>query len=340
MANLTIADVCNLQCPYCFAATHMATMQDRSPSAFIALEAFDVMLDFLDRSGIDQARLIGGEPTLHPHFPELVRRARQRGKAILVFSNGLMPERVLACLEALAPEVCSVLINANATPRPGAVDANVTARQEQTIRRLGQRVLLGYTIYRPDVQLEPLLDLIETHNCHRAIRLGLAQPILGGDNAYLHPKQYPVVGHRIARFAPHAADQGVRLEFDCGFVRCMFASADLAILRQCGADVDWRCNPILDLTLDGQAVHCFPLAESVRIPAVTAADDTVLRQELAALHAPYRTAGVYRECSTCLFKQNNECTGGCLAATMRRFRNQPFRLVVPDETRCREEYHD
>lgn len=36
------------------------------------MEDFEWLLDFLKRSGENQVRLIGGEPTLHPQFIKFV----------------------------------------------------------------------------------------------------------------------------------------------------------------------------------------------------------------------------------------------------------------------------
>ena len=77
---------------YCFAGAYLATSRDQG-AAFIDAAAFEQRLDFLERSGIPEARLIGGEPTLHPAFPDLVAAARSRGLRITVFSHGLMPRR-------------------------------------------------------------------------------------------------------------------------------------------------------------------------------------------------------------------------------------------------------
>jgi hypothetical protein len=147
---------------------------------------------------------------------------------------------------------------------------------------------------------------------------------------YLHPKQYPVVGQRIVRLAQRAAEFGIRLEFDCGFVRCMFSDDDLETLRQVNTDLGWRCNPILDLDMEGRAIHCFPLTGKLEIPLEDDSDAAGLRAALGDRAAPYRMAGVYRECSTCRFKQAGECMSGCLAATLKRFRHTPIRVSVPD----------
>jgi hypothetical protein len=228
MANLAISAVCNQACAYCFTVDHLPRGAGRT--AFISMAAFEERLEFLARAGIGEARLLGGEPTLHPQFPELVARARSAGFSIRVFTNGLLPEPALACLEALSPEDCTVLVNV-AEPAAGAVDDPAYAWREAALRRLGGRALPGLTIYRLDFRLDFLLPLIEATGCRPTIRLGMAQPCLSGANTFVHPSQYRAVAARIAGWAPRAAGAGVALDFDCGFVPCAFSEHDLADLR-------------------------------------------------------------------------------------------------------------
>lgn len=317
MANLAIAAVCNLRCPFCFAGEQMQAASCGS-SPFISLRAFEEQLAFLDRSGIDQVRLIGGEPTLHPRFSELVRRAR--GRRVAVFTSGLIPERALASLESLPEGSCTVMVNMNATGWPDGPTPAEERRRAAVVRRLGGRALLGFTIFRPDFDLGPLLDLIRTSGAKRAIRLGLAQPILDGRNEHLRPELYPAAGRGIVAFAQRAAREGVRFQFDCGFVACMFDEEGLEILRRAGTDVGWRCNPILDVGLDGTVAHCFPLAGTVDTRLSPGVDARRLRRELEVRTRTDRGAGIYARCSTCELKRRGECTGGCLAVTMRRLR--------------------
>ena len=324
MANLTVSAVCNQHCPYCFTSDHLN--DGRASRSFLEIGDFDTRLDFLDRSGIDQVRLLGGEPTLHPQFPDLVGRARARGKKIVVFTNGLMSEESLACLEELPATECTVLVNVN---DPAEAGEETTERQRAAIHRLGERVLLGFNIYRADFQPGFLLSLIAEASCRLAVRLGIAHPCLSGDNRYIHPNQYVSVGQKIVRFARVAARVGVTVEFDCGFVRCMFSDEDLKTLEALGADVGWRCNPILDVGIDGQVIHCYPLSRLGNLPLTPETDAPALRSAFESLTRSYRQAGVFQECSTCPFKLSGVCPGGCLAATMRRFRHTSFSLVAP-----------
>lgn len=320
MANLVISAVCNQDCAYCFTADHRQPGHD-----FLPLSAFGERLDFLARSGIQEARLLGGEPTLHPQFPELVERALAAGKQVVIFTNGMMPETALTCLEALPVEQCTVMVNVN---QPNG-DRAAHERRRATMRRLGERALPGFTIYRPDFQPEFLLPLMAETGCKPVIRLGMAQPCLSGGNRHLLPNQYRAVAVKIVRFAQAAARTGVVLDFDCGFVRCIFSDTDLEALRAAGAKVGWRCNPILDVDLAGNVLHCFPLAQLGGLPLTSQSDAAALRRVFAERTRPYRQAGVFQECTACPFKAGGECPGGCLAATIRRFRHTPFRLEVP-----------
>ena len=61
MANLAISAVCNQSCSYCFTVDHLnasGTHRD-----FLDVGDFDERLSFLERSGINEVRLLGGEPT-------------------------------------------------------------------------------------------------------------------------------------------------------------------------------------------------------------------------------------------------------------------------------------
>jgi MoaA/NifB/PqqE/SkfB family radical SAM enzyme len=332
VANLAISTVCNQHCVYCFTVDHLERNRAGDPTmteqGFLEVSHFEERLSFLARSNVNQVRLLGGEPTLHPQFAELVGRARAAGKEVMVFSNGLMPLSALACLEELPVQECTVVVNVN-EPDPSGEGRTYT-RQLETIRRLGERAIPGFNIYRTDFHPEFLLDLVAATGCTPVIRLAMAQPCLSAANRYIHPNQYRAVAVKITRFAQVAGDAGVRLDFDCGFVRCMFSDVDLETLQKARADVGWRCNPILDVDVEGNVIHCYPLARLMSLPLTPTIDASELRSAFEARTRPYRQAGVFPECSACPFKSAGECPGGCLAATMRRFQHTAFRLEVSD----------
>lgn len=78
---------CNLQCPFCFGPRHtVATMSRRD-----ALKVMDIIAGF----GAKVVVLSGGEPTLLPYLPELLKRAKGSGLMTVLSTNGLLLEGVL-----------------------------------------------------------------------------------------------------------------------------------------------------------------------------------------------------------------------------------------------------
>jgi MoaA/NifB/PqqE/SkfB family radical SAM enzyme len=86
--NLTSVDVyitsqCNRRCTYCFL-----------PSDFFAsglrmtVDAFSDVVTWCVRNGVDEITFLGGEPSLHPSFPEMVSHASDRGLNVRVVTNG------------------------------------------------------------------------------------------------------------------------------------------------------------------------------------------------------------------------------------------------------------
>ena len=94
---------------------------------------------------------------------------------------------------------------------------------------------------------------------------------------------------------------------------------------------DWlfSLNPILDVDVKGQVIHCYPLSGLGSLSLTPEADAAGLRSAFEARSRSYRQAGVFQECSACSSKTCGECPGGCLAAAIRRFRHTPFSLIAP-----------
>jgi radical SAM protein with 4Fe4S-binding SPASM domain len=173
----------------------------------------------------------------------------------------------------------------------------------------------------------PLLGLIRRYGLAPTIRVGIAHPRLGGTNAALHPRYYPVVGRNLAKFMAAAKNEGISVGLDCGFVPCMFPEDVQELLRdqQFGSTA---CHPILDILPSGDVIACYPLEKVHRVPL----GETSGAQEMCELFrrklGPLRTALLLAECSGCAAWREHACQGGCLAASLRRMRgNVPGQLA-------------
>jgi len=323
MANLAITARCNRDCSYCFAMDTLEKLDAKT--SMMSMEVFDRSLRFLQRSGIDEVRLLGGEPTVHPEFGAMVDLALERGFRIVVFSGGLIPERALDKLAAIPGDRLSVLVNVF-DPRD-ATESDLS-RQGDVYGRLGSRVMLGLNIASPAVEPDFMLRLIKLYGLRKRVRLGLAHPILGGENVSLHPRHYPEVGTRVTDFGLRALRDGVTIEFDCGWVPCMFPEGALEMLRKGPDEVGLRCNPILDTMPDGQVISCFPLAPHGTETLSDQETAAGLRSRFETRQRPDRGHMLYQKCVTCDWRARGECTGGCLSASLGRRRSDSFSLTI------------
>jgi len=87
----TITLRCNLACPYCYVGTRRGSGTDM-PLARAE--------DYLDRIAAEnplcEAVVTGGEPLLHPHFPDVLSGLESRGIDFTILTNGTRIDRSLA----------------------------------------------------------------------------------------------------------------------------------------------------------------------------------------------------------------------------------------------------
>ncbi|MCP4677027.1 MAG: radical SAM protein [Deltaproteobacteria bacterium] len=320
MSNLIITSACNRDCTYCFASEKR---NDDSPR-FLKTDDFNVFLDYLDNSGIDQARIMGGEPSLHPEFAGLLRKSEKRQKNVMVFSNGMMSSSALDALSKIKDVSCQVMVNINET---GDQFPKEAALQRRTFERLGANVMPAFTICRYPFQMTHLLEMINAYGLMRKIRVSLAHPILMSKQN-VSPKRYRSIGGELARFAVTAQKEGVRLVFDCGFPICMFSAEDIENLKKAKAELRFECRPVVDVDTAMNAHYCYPLASVWQTP-LEKHNRQALLEWFEIKRGAMTELGIFRECATCSFKALNTCAGGCLATTLKRFVPVDFSIEVP-----------
>lgn len=282
-------------------------------------EKFLSALDFLERSGQTQVRLLGGEPTLHPRIGRFLGHILDRGLSAQVFSNGLMPENVVDYLERSEDGRVSLLINAALAGSP----AGEAEKQRAVLKRLRGKAMLGVNITSPAADLSTLIDWTLEFGLSPFVRVGLAHPCHGGENRHLLPSQYPAVGERLLEFREKARRRGISLRYDCGFVPCLFSRCGAEALKEILTEAQFVCSPIPDILPDGSLIPCYPLGLGFwerRIPAAGGAAEA--RARFAGRLRPFRGPGIYRECGDCPFRHSGVCPGGCLAASLKRLRSQ------------------
>ena len=113
MPNIILTEYCNLQCSYCFASKMIEEKTDDTKN--ISLEQLDIILKWLlpSATSLERIGLIGGEPTLHPQFKEILGKINSFNEFTntpsIVFTNGI---NLSEFLPVIGPNM-SILINVN-----------------------------------------------------------------------------------------------------------------------------------------------------------------------------------------------------------------------------------
>ncbi len=134
----------------------------------------------------------------HLDAKTIVNRALARGFHVHLFSNCMMPHKVADFLAGLPQDKVSLLANVSINKEDSAQQKK---RVEYALAALGPRVQPGITVTSPEFEYAYLIELINRYNLRRRIRIGIAQPIVGHDNEYLHPSQYRATGRALAAMA-------------------------------------------------------------------------------------------------------------------------------------------
>jgi len=284
-------------------------------------------MDFLERSDDKNLRLLGGEPTQHPHLRDIVTTALERDFHIHLFSNLMMSKSRADFLAAVPPRRLSIL--ANVSPQ----DQDTPKQKEQVayaLEKMGSMVQLGITLTSPEFEYEFLIETIDRYNLRRHIRIGIAQPIVGTANEYLAPADYRETGRRITQMAIACFEHDILIGFDCGLTLCMFSEEEIGILGKRSEGFKSVCQPIIDVGPNLDIWHCFPLSEVLNTqlhPFKTRKQAHLFYDKVTR---PYRTFGCMPQCHRCDYLRRGQCKGGCLAHAMNALDRLPPKYIHAD----------
>jgi MoaA/NifB/PqqE/SkfB family radical SAM enzyme len=173
--NLTSVDVyitsqCNRRCTYCFLPSDFFASGLR-----MSMAAFSDVSTWCVRNGVGEITFLGGEPSLHPSFPEMVSLASDCGLKVRVVTNGARRFRRLLEDGQIKPQSLSrVAVSLDTVDeavqdrfrgRGAWRDATDTI---QLLRKIGVLFDVNVTGVRPALDgLDALIDFAERTGCRR-----------------------------------------------------------------------------------------------------------------------------------------------------------------------------
>ena len=85
--RIYITENCNAKCSNCFNANSRSNNE-------ISLPDFIDLCAYLAANGITQVKIMGGEPTVHKCFPEIISTAQKFFNRVTIFTNGIFADKL------------------------------------------------------------------------------------------------------------------------------------------------------------------------------------------------------------------------------------------------------
>ncbi|MFO7597511.1 MAG: radical SAM protein [Desulfocurvibacter africanus] len=303
MINIFVTYRCNLSCSYCFARELQSEYpEDMTP------ERFERLLRWMVQASLPAAAFIGGEPTLHPHLPDMVDRTAEAGISVVLFTNGLFPTELA---ERLAPCVSNFVVNYNDPAMLGPVRSYRLQENLARLRTLGAGITFSKNFSSRYCAYEYLLEGLDRHGVTR-VRYDISRPSGSGTNDHFGLDDTRRIMAHAVGFVKACEARGVRTGLDCCVRLCDLEPEDRLYLERVSMKFKGICHPSMDVHPDLSASYCLPL-RGVNVPDMTAfPDHSALMWHFAQAVQPLRFADAPSDCSECA-DYRRRCQGGCMA---------------------------
>lgn len=178
-AWLTTNRTCNNKCEWCYAKNTL------NSKTVMNIEETEVLVESLEKRGVKNIILIGGEPTIYPHFVELVKYIHQKGLRVSIATNG----RRFADLE-FAKEVVEAGIDGIDISLKGISEKEYFSntlsyglkemiKGYTNLKNLNFNPSMSYVLVNDDEEyLEELIDFLEKNNIS-SFSFQFVKPIIG-----------------------------------------------------------------------------------------------------------------------------------------------------------------
>ncbi len=310
MPNLMLTNWCNYKCPYCFGKD---MMHPKLPALNMQEDTFEGIIQWLNKDRQDNViHLMGGEPTLHPHFEKIVQRLMEEEFKITVFSN-LATDQAPSLADKLNLFPVRWVVNVN---NPVKWSEKQRHNIESSLALLADKACLTFNVMPDGSDDNWALDLTEKYNLEKYIKVGFLLPTYEQSNMALNDNEYATVATKVTELAIEAAKRDIRLEYECGVPTCAFTDEQLGTLWKCGSPLSSGCCSRLDITPDGWVIYCLPLATMGKKKYYEFENYSAAKDWHEKRYAPYRAMGRTTECAMCPLRKSDSCNAACLAKNL------------------------
>ncbi len=309
--NVFLTSDCNLDCPYCFAKEVLKEFPDE-----ISVSDFKKIITFFHKSGRNEIALLGGEPTRHTRFSEIIDILVAKDFKFTVKSNCLWSSEIDNVLSKVDNDRVSYLLNINPPDFYAPEEYKKILDSISKIR--DSRIVLSINIDKPDFKYDYILDIANEFDI-KYLRWSFAHPIYGAkekhEQVYFPIGDYHLIRARVLKIIEECSKSDIQTIGDHSVIRCMFSEEDVRRIGKWGGEINCKCEGTLDILPNLQIIYCLPmysLFPTVFVNEFSNMDevDLFFENRIKGLRGKSLP---FNKCYSCEFFKSGVCHGGCIA---------------------------
>lgn len=270
MANIFLTRKCNLKCPYCFADEFVNKDNEE-----ITIENFKAAVEFIKTAPGERVGLIGGEPTTHSKFHEILKilQEDENVKIVTLFTNGIGIDK---SIDFLKDKKFGMLVNCNSSKDIGEHAFN---KLKNNIRLLKEEKIdfnIGINLYSDKLDYNYIFDLLEIGE-KKTLRFATALPNDYKEETSNVLEDFFKFKPYLFKFFNDCFERNIVPTSDCNFIpTCLLDIEDkktllkINKLAQENKVIDTvrsahTCIPVIDILPDLTAIRCFGMSKYEKV---------------------------------------------------------------------------
>ena len=319
--NLFITNLCNRKCPFCY-LNDWVTKEDNKVY-HMSLKNLDVLIPWLQKSGINKVKLAGGEPMLHPSLIDFIHEFKKNNVVVdAILTNGLGKTELYKkvadftginwLVNVTSPETYSKaeweLLNTN-------LEVLKWKNEDASVRLSGfdtsslRHLCLSITFYKVDQNSTYIIDLAKKYSVP-VIRFDVSRPSSNRSNIHIDFDSLFEIKPTLMDFIRSCVREGVKPGLDDALPLCIFTQEELKYLFLF-SNLPSICIPILDVMPDLTIGYCTSMRGSLPSYKIDKMTASSIFQELLTCTAEHRKLQLPR-CYNCYYSDTKLCQGYCL----------------------------
>ena len=311
--NILITNYCNQKCSFCFANKLMSQGKEKE----MTLEKYIKLLAYLERNGINKVFLMGGEPTIHSKFKEIIEVTLKKGFEIEIFTNANLPKEIEEYLIKNCKNISMFHINIG-TP------AYVRSEKYKDINNFIKNISKSSVVSLETTigSLNRTLYLMMLDRAHEVLKLSFIR--IGVDGAFILKNGFSLEKNlKIGKLVMNAIDilikNGVKGIWLCEINACMFSKRQLDIINNNNKITlsGFGClskRGGVDIKTDLKVIRCFG-QDCLKGYSILGNDSLEgIKNHLDKVMIRKSKASLPKECCSCKYYgySKGDCPGPCL----------------------------